>query len=78
MYNRPYGLSKTPPSQTCHSFDRVTDFCTQCGAHRSSIWLGEWPQTCPAGPNVVGISHLLAQRYIAEATRAASQGNLPC
>jgi hypothetical protein len=50
-----------------HHFDRLTDFCRRCGAHRSSVWLGEWPTLCPAGANVVGISHILAIRHIAAA-----------
>jgi hypothetical protein len=47
-----------------HLFDHLTDFCTQCGAHRSSIWLEEWPRSCPAAENVIGISHLLARRAV--------------
>jgi hypothetical protein len=50
-----------------HSFECFTDFCTQCGAHRSSIWLDEWPTDCPAGSNVIGISHILAMRHIGSA-----------
>ncbi len=65
MFHRSHRLSKTPAAQIVHSFDRLTDFCTQCGAHRSSVWLEEWPKACPASPNVIGISHLLARRYMA-------------
>jgi hypothetical protein len=51
-----------PPA---HRFDALSDFCTECGAHRSSVWLALWPSRCPAGDNVVGISHLLARRHLA-------------
>ena len=51
--------------RAAHRFDRRTDFCTACGAHRTSVWLDEWPARCPAGPNVIAISHLLALRHIA-------------
>lgn len=60
------GASESRPQ---HAFERFTDFCTHCGAHRSSVWLEEWPVSCPAGPNVVGISHLLAIRHVAEAAQ---------
>jgi hypothetical protein len=55
-----------PPA---HRFDALTDFCTQCGAHRSSVWFAAWPVDCPAGANAVGISHLLARRHLATARR---------
>lgn len=67
MVHRPFKRSKpeTRTAEHAHRFDDLTDFCTQCGVHRSSIWLDEWPSTCPAGANVVGISHLLALRHLA-------------
>ncbi len=67
------GRIAAPPLQ--HSFERVTDFCTRCGAHRSSVWLEEWPTSCPAGPNVVGISHLLAMRHVAGAPAPQQPGS---
>jgi hypothetical protein len=57
-----------PPA---HRFDALTDFCTQCGAHHSSVWLAVWPADCPAGANVVGISHVLALRHLAAARSGA-------
>ncbi len=45
-----------------HDFEPFTDFCRGCGTHRSSLWLSESPLHCPAGPNVIAISHLLALR----------------
>lgn len=53
-----------------HDFEQATDFCRHCGAHRSSIWLEEWPAACPATANVVGISHVLALRHLAGAPAA--------
>ena len=58
-------------AQHSHSFEFHTDFCIRCGAHRSSVWLKEWPASCPAGPNVVAISHILAFRHLAGAAAAA-------
>jgi hypothetical protein len=67
MVHRTFKGSKpeTRTAEHAHRFDGLTDFCTQCGVHRSSVWLDEWPATCPAGANVVGISHLLALRHLA-------------
>ncbi len=67
MLHRSSGLGKmlAPSARPAHHFDDLTDFCTQCGAHRSSVWLAEWPARCPAETNVIGISHLLARRYLA-------------
>jgi hypothetical protein len=62
------GKRRAPAPRPEHSFERFTDFCTQCGAHRSSVWLEEWPTDCPAGPNVIGISHILAMRHIGSAS----------
>jgi hypothetical protein len=71
MFHRPFKRRKpaTQAAEHAHCFDGLTDFCTQCGVHRSSIWLDEWPSTCPAGSNVVGISHLLALRHLATTAR---------
>lgn len=69
MFRRRFRSGKAWASAAplAHHFDDLTDFCTHCGAHRSSVWLAEWPAACPAGPNVVGISHLLATRHVAAA-----------
>lgn len=73
MFRRPLKRSKpeTRAAAHAHRFDDLTDFCTQCGVHRSSVWLDEWPSTCPAGANVVGISHLLALRHLAAGAQNA-------
>lgn len=57
--------SRAAGRPSAHSFERFTDFCTRCGAHRSSVWLQEWPAACPGEANVIGISHILAIRHLA-------------
>lgn len=76
MFYRSSGLGKmlAPQTRPAHHFDDLTDFCTQCGAHRSSVWLAEWPARCPAETNVIGISHLLARRYLAYETHSGGVG----
>jgi hypothetical protein len=73
MFYRRFKRSKpaTRAAMHAHHFDALTDFCMQCGVHRSSVWLDEWPSTCPAGANVVGISHLLALRHLATTAPSA-------
>jgi hypothetical protein len=73
MFRGPFNRIKpaTRAPEHPHRFDGLTDFCTQCGVHRSSVWLDEWPLTCPAGSNVVGISHLLALRHLATTAQKA-------
>ena len=73
MFYRRFKRSKpaTRAAEHAHRFDRLTDFCTRCGVHRSSVWLDEWPATCPAGSNVIGISHLLALRHLATTAQKA-------
>lgn len=65
MPRRLFKSTAAPISRPDHRFDDRTDFCTRCGAHRTSIWLDLWPARCPAAANVTGISHILALRHLA-------------
>jgi hypothetical protein len=50
-----------------HDFCRATSFCKLCGAAEGLVWEG-YRTECSGAPNVVAISHLIAQRRNARLT----------